>query len=423
MNYSGWKPEQLEQELKKTIIGQDRYIHDLATCLWLHNQRCEHFLRTGELISRPKYNMLVIGKSGMGKTSTIEAACGDGNSRLRLQTDNLLFIAVGAFDGLDEIISKRVQPKRIGFSTQSETVSFEKNLLQQVTPSDLAAYGVSQQFLGRLPIITVMNELEVADYEKILLDSAISPVLQLNNLMKQEQNAEITISQEAAKKLAQKVKATTLGARALQGEVMSLLKDTLYSLQEDTEHAGYCIDYDEDFLIRALPGERKPLRGKKKVSFRLTEEERKCIKQVDLDFIWEEGDSIRTYAEDMFEPFETQDFGENPSQGLVDLYDYVTIRKAQFFMAAVITEMILASKFEGKKKNMMTLLNILRLFYPQDVTENMHPLEKWRDDFIERSHIKNPRELNKIREIAWEVARKHGMYLYETSLDDWECIS
>lgn len=268
-----------------------------------------------------------------------------------------------------------------------------------------------------------MNELEVADYEKILLDSAISPVLQLNNLMKQEQNAEITISQEAAKKLAQKVKATTLGARTLQGEVMSLLKDTLYSLQEDTEHAGYCIDYDEDFLIRALPGERKPLRGKKKVSFRLTEEERKCIKQVDLDFIWEEGDSIRTYAEDMFEPFETQDFGENPSQGLVDLYDYVTIRKAQFFMAAVITEMILASKFEGKKKNMMTLLNILRLFYPQDVTENMHPLEKWRDDFIERSHIKNPRELNKIREIAWEVARKHGMYLYETSLDDWECIS
>ena len=74
MMKSGWKPEQLEQELKNKIIGQDDYLHDLSTCLWLHNQRLEHFLRTGKRINRPKYNMLVIGKSGMGKTSTIEAA-------------------------------------------------------------------------------------------------------------------------------------------------------------------------------------------------------------------------------------------------------------------------------------------------------------------------------------------------------------
>ena len=51
------EPKKLETELKKKIKGQDAYIHDLATCLWLHNQRREHYLRTGELISSPKYNM------------------------------------------------------------------------------------------------------------------------------------------------------------------------------------------------------------------------------------------------------------------------------------------------------------------------------------------------------------------------------
>lgn len=67
-------PATLEQELKKKIIGQDAYLHDLSTCIWMHNERRQHFFRTGKLISRPKYNLLVLGKSGMGKTSAIKAA-------------------------------------------------------------------------------------------------------------------------------------------------------------------------------------------------------------------------------------------------------------------------------------------------------------------------------------------------------------
>ena len=55
----------LEQELKKKIIGQDVYLHDLSTCIWLHNERRQYFLRTGKKISRPKYNLFVLGKSGM----------------------------------------------------------------------------------------------------------------------------------------------------------------------------------------------------------------------------------------------------------------------------------------------------------------------------------------------------------------------
>ena len=50
------------------------YLHDLSTCIWLHNERRQYFLRTGKKISRPKYNLFVLGKSGMGKTSAIKAA-------------------------------------------------------------------------------------------------------------------------------------------------------------------------------------------------------------------------------------------------------------------------------------------------------------------------------------------------------------
>ena len=74
MNKNSWSPKDLQQELKKKIIGQDEYLKELSTCLWLHQKRRQQFLKTGEKIEKPKYNMFIIGKSGMGKTSTIVEA-------------------------------------------------------------------------------------------------------------------------------------------------------------------------------------------------------------------------------------------------------------------------------------------------------------------------------------------------------------
>ena len=515
MMKAGWKPEQLEQELKKKIIGQDSYLHDLSVCLWLHNQRYEHFLRTGEIISRPKYNMLVIGKSGMGKTSAIEAAAellnlplviedaselrgsgwkgknvsaivkdiydvadnmkniemeevgfsivvldeidkvfdertndssfspignllkfmegmecsySDGKINDCLQTDNLLFIAIGAFDGLDKIIKNRMKPKTIGFKSMENESVDDKSLLKEVTVKDLTAYGVSEQFLGRLPLITVMNELETSDYENILLNSEISPVRQLNRLMKQEHNAMISISKKAAEKLAWKVKDSALGARSLQGEVINLLKDTLYSLQDDTQHKGYRIDYNDDFFIKAVSGIREPAKGaKKRVAYHLTKEERECIKLVNLDSLWENVDSMRTYVECMFEKFEEKNFGEYGKQGLCDLYDYRTIKGAQLFTTAALTELFFEAKLFGKDKSMGLLLNIIRTISVNDGREIIHPLQEWRNSFFKRIKFTSERDLEEIRGISWEVTKEHALFCYRADFakydNDMNCFT
>ena len=67
--------------------------------------------------------------------------------------------------------------------------------------------------------------------------------------MQQEQNAGISITRKAARQLAQRVKDSALGTRALQGEVINLLKETLYSLQGDEENKEYLIEYENDFVI------------------------------------------------------------------------------------------------------------------------------------------------------------------------------
>ena len=162
-----------------------------------------------------------------------------------MRTDNILFIAIGAFDGIEEIIEYRVSPKSIGFAnTEKNETSIKHNILKEVTVEDFVAYGVNEQFLGRLPFMSIMNELEEEDYKIIILKSEISPIRQLSYLLKKEQDASISVTDYAAEKLAYKIKTSGLGARALHREVVNLFKETMYSLANDTEHI-YKFDFGE----------------------------------------------------------------------------------------------------------------------------------------------------------------------------------
>lgn len=502
MNSKFLTPAALEAELKKKIRGQDGYLHDLATCLWLHSQRREHFLRTGQRISKPKYNMLVVGKSGMGKTSAIQAAAdlldipvviedasefrgagwkgrqvseiirdvkeaatpkkeksdtleeyaivvldeidkifgqhttdssfspvsnllkliegtesgyGEGTNRVRMRTDDILFICVGAFDGLEKIIEKRMKPQIVGFSTAEIGSEIpEQDLLKEVTTKDLVAYGVSEQLLGRLPLITVMNELKSVDYEEILLQSEISPIRQLNNLLQQEQGVSVSISEKAARELAVRVMDSKLGARALQREVINLLKDTLYEIPY-TECKGYHLDYEENFIIQKIPGVRSiPYDKKKNIGLHLSTEEREHCHMVSLDSIREDEDAIQVYAERMFEPYERKGYSDYPASGLTDIYDYLTIRQAQFFTAAAITKLFIETKHEGgKTKNMAALLHTICMMSVDTGEGSLHPLEKTKREFLSRLQSCSKDKIKELREISWTVVRKFALLLYK----------
>jgi ATP-dependent Clp protease ATP-binding subunit ClpX len=485
-------PEQLEAELKKRIIGQDGYLHDLSFAIWLHNQRREHYLQTKQRISKPKYNMLVIGKSGMGKTSAIQAAAelldiplviedaselrGAGwkgkhvadivldirasvraerrdidysivvldeidkvfeerstdqsfspvnnllkfiegmevsftedNERNQMKTDNMLFICIGAFDGLGEIIEKRLAPKTIGFSTPGTGAELpEQDILKEVTPKDLVEYGVNEQFLGRLPFVTVMNELTDEDYKGILLESEISPVKELDALMQSQQGVAVTISPKAAEVLAEHIRESELGARALQGEVINLLKDKMYRLPQNCACNEYRLDYDGGFVVRELEGPREIACEEKPMPFHLSREERRQFRNVMLDDVREDNADIWLHTEMIFERFEAKDYLDSTTDGLADLYDYMTIKQAQMLMSAAIKHMLMNIR-NGvtKTPNMSSLLHIICCIVP-DKEENF---------FLKRLEDISRERTLEIREIAWTVAHKYAIWLYNMGAD------
>lgn len=513
MNKNSWKPTELQQELKKKIKGQDEYLKDLSTCLWMHHLRRQHFLQTGEKMQKPKYNMFIIGKSGMGKTSTIveaaklldipiviedaselrgsgwrgkqvceivrdiaevssfskskekkldefaivvldemdkvigpmgdktfspianllkfvegmDAFYADANLQLHMRTDNLLFIVAGAFDGLKEQISKRMKPKKMGFSINESTKSLdEANILKNVTTEDLVAFGVNEQFLGRFPMLCVLNELDTTEYKQILLESEISPIKQLDAFLKKECGVTISVTETAITQLAEETKNSSLGARGLQQKVATLFKDTLYCLAENPTYAGYTLDYDGTFEVRPLFGKRNFAGGKRKeIPFVLNKAQAKTIQNIKLDKISETEEEIRIYADELFEPFEIEKFGKYPNEGFVHIYDYMTIKQAKLFTAIAITNLLMEVKKGNKKKNMLSLLNVIKEMeidpYKYDYCEgSQSALQSVEDRLLYRLECLNRGEhLEECRTFSWNIVKKYA-FLISNMETNWE---
>lgn len=151
---------------------------------------------------------------------------------LQVNTKNILFICGGAFADLDKIIKTRSEKSGIGFSAE---IHDEKNkkaiseLLDQVEPEDLIKFGLIPEFVGRLPIIAVLDELEESELVRILKEPKNSLVKQYHQLFHME-NTEIEFQEEALKVIARKALAKKSGARGLRSILENLLLETMYQL-------------------------------------------------------------------------------------------------------------------------------------------------------------------------------------------------
>lgn len=337
---SQWTPQKLVEKLKKTVIGQDKYLEDLCTSVWLHHLRKEIYLNTGRFVDTPKLNMLVLGKSGTGKTSTIQALAkelnlcvviedaslftgagwkgrevasivkdvitstedsiqaiwgivvldeidkvfgnGTGHSSFpptnnflkmiegteiryeenghayKMDTSNLLFICLGAFDGLDEIILRRMRKgNRIGFCSESNARPPE-NIFSHAEKQDLIDYGINHQFLGRISMITATNELTAKNLERILLKSQTSPVRQFDELLAVSMGVHASITEKAAKYISEKAQGTGTGARALMSELAEAYKPGLYQIADKNSICELRLDCtpQEELTLHFIQGER-----------------------------------------------------------------------------------------------------------------------------------------------------------------------
>jgi ATP-dependent Clp protease ATP-binding subunit ClpX len=161
---------------------------------------------------------------------------------LQVDTSNILFICGGTFVGLEEIIAKRIGRKMIGFGhATTQDKELERNeLVAQVTPEDLERFGMIPELIGRLPVISTLNQLSVADLERILTEPRDALIKQYQVLFHYD-HARLNFTPEAIYEIALQAKARGTGARALRSIMENLMLDIMYELPERPEGQTYTV--------------------------------------------------------------------------------------------------------------------------------------------------------------------------------------
>lgn len=344
MKQQKWTPETLVEKLKENVIGQDRYLKDLCTSVWMHSLNRDAEERLGYSVDGVKLNMLVLGKSGTGKTFAIQSLAQlldlnlviedasvftgagwkgrevtaiakdilhsaeekrlkpeysivvldeidkmfadsarmgsfsawsnflkviegtdiehtDGQNIYRMNTENVLFICLGAFDGLDEIIKKRLKAgKEIGFCVKTNEIP-QNNIFRYTKKEDLISYGVNPQFLGRMAMITATNELKEKDYVRILTESKSSVISRLNTVLMASMGVKASITKKAAQYMAQRAVKEQTGGRALFSETIEAFREGMYQIAERKEVKELQLRYTTTggLKIQFLKGAREKL--------------------------------------------------------------------------------------------------------------------------------------------------------------------
>ena len=149
---------------------------------------------------------------------------------VEVNTENILFIAGGAFDGIERHISKRLNMAAIGYKSVQEGEQIDtQNLLQYITPKDLKDFGLIPEIIGRLPVLTHMNPLDEATLRAILTETKNALTKQYIKLFEMD-NIKLSFKDEALDFIVQKAVEYKLGARGLRSLCEEVLTDAMFSL-------------------------------------------------------------------------------------------------------------------------------------------------------------------------------------------------
>ena len=158
---------------------------------------------------------------------------------IKVNTQNILFICGGAFDGVDKIIARRINTNAIGFNVNKEQQeAAKKNLLQYVNAPDLKSFGLIPELLGRLPVVTHLDPLDKTTLRSILTEPKNSLIRQYKKLFELE-GIQLSFDNEVLDFMVDKAVEYKLGARGLRSICESILTDAMFELpsaKEDKFH-------------------------------------------------------------------------------------------------------------------------------------------------------------------------------------------
>ena len=149
---------------------------------------------------------------------------------IQVNTQNILFIAGGAFDGIERVISKRLNMQAVGFSASQIEKTFQKdNMLRYITPKDLKDFGLIPEIIGRLPVLTYMDPLDNKTLRAILTEPKNAIIKQYKKLFEMD-GIDFVITEEALDFIVEQAVVYKLGARGLRSLCEAVLTDAMFEL-------------------------------------------------------------------------------------------------------------------------------------------------------------------------------------------------
>jgi ATP-dependent Clp protease ATP-binding subunit ClpX len=172
---------------------------------------------------------------------------------IEVNTKDILFIAGGAFDGIERIISKRLNRTAVGYSTSRNVDNIDKdNLLQYIIPKDIKDFGLIPEIIGRLPVLTHMDPLDRETLRAILTEPKNALIKQYKKLFAMDE-VKFTIDDNALDYIVDKALEYKLGARGLRSLCEAILTDAMYDLPSSEEKELHVdVDYTRDALNKNL---------------------------------------------------------------------------------------------------------------------------------------------------------------------------
>lgn len=168
---------------------------------------------------------------------------------VQINTENILFICGGAFDGLNDIIKRRLGGNMLGFNSDKRAIDEEANYFRLVDSGDLMNYGMIPELIGRLHIIATLDEINQDAMLNILLKPKNSLIKQYQKIFSLD-NVELEFEEGALRVIAQKAIDRKTGARALRAIMESLMVDLMFDIKD---YCGYKVVITSDFVLGKKP--------------------------------------------------------------------------------------------------------------------------------------------------------------------------
>lgn len=160
-----------------------------------------------------------------------------------VNTENILFICGGAFEGIDKIISKRLNTSTLGFDSNQQRAQLNKdhNILKYVSSTDLRAYGLIPELIGRLPIISYLNPIDAQALKSILTEPKNALIKQYTKLFAMD-NVNLTITEDAIEYMVEQALTLKLGARGLRSICEAVIMDSMFEIPSNKKITNLVID-------------------------------------------------------------------------------------------------------------------------------------------------------------------------------------